>query len=97
MIFGALADPSRRAIVEQLLDGPRAVGELRLPHPIGASTLSKHLTVLTHAGLLTQQANGRRRICRVQSATLRELANWVDRNRRAIQSQRAALEKLFGV
>jgi DNA-binding transcriptional ArsR family regulator len=96
LVLGALANPTRRAIVEQLLETSCAVNELRLPRKISASTLSKHLTVLTQAGLLTQQAAGRKRICRVQKAPLRMVGAWVDQNRKLIYTQRATLERLFG-
>lgn len=97
LVLGALAHPTRRAIVEQLLESSCAVNELKLPRRISPSTLSKHLTVLTQAGLLTQQAVGRKRICRLQKAPLRMIGAWVDQNRKSIYTQRATLERLLGV
>ncbi|HRK30557.1 MAG TPA: metalloregulator ArsR/SmtB family transcription factor [Tepidisphaeraceae bacterium] len=97
LVLGALANPTRRAIVEQLLDTSCAVSELKLPRKISASTLSKHLTVLAEAGLLTQHASGRKRICRVQKVPLKQLGSWLETHRRSIYSQRASLERFFGV
>lgn len=96
-VFSALADPTRRAIVEQLFAGPRRVGELSLPRPIGAPTLSKHLRTLQQAGLVTQTAQGRFRVCTLNPAALRSLGIWIDLHRRQIPSQRAALMKYLGV
>lgn len=96
-VFFALSDPTRRAIVEQLLDGPRRVGELVLPRNIAAPTLSKHLSVLMKSGLLTQQSQGRARLCRLNTSALRPIKDWVEQHQPRVKSQRAALERYFGV
>lgn len=96
-VLFALADPTRRAIVEQLMRGSCRVGELRLPRRISPSTLSKHLMILRRAGLLTQTADGPARVCRIDPAPLRAAAAWFAPYRRPAGSQRAALERYFGL
>ena len=52
LIFAALADPTRRAILTALLAGDRTVGELAEPHAMSLTAISKHLRILAHAGLV---------------------------------------------
>jgi len=63
-VFAALADPTRRAMVSELAEhGIRTAGELAAPHEMSLPAVSKHLTVLERAGLLTRQRRGRNRVC----------------------------------
>lgn len=97
-LFFALSDPTRRAIVRQLLKhGPRQVSELDLPRKIGAPTLSKHLRCLIDCGLLTQKRAARRRLCQVNPDALRPAAEWCGytASPRPVGSQRALLERYF--
>jgi DNA-binding transcriptional ArsR family regulator len=66
----ALGDASRRAIVERLAERPRAVGELARALPLSRPAVSQHLRVLKAAGLVTQRAQGTRRIYRLDPAGL---------------------------
>jgi DNA-binding transcriptional ArsR family regulator len=77
--FAALADPTRRAIFERLGDGPRSVGALARGLPISRPAVSQHLKQLKEAGLVTDQADGTRRIYRIDPAGLGALRQWLDR------------------
>lgn len=75
----ALADPTRRAIVERLGSGDATVSELAAPFTMSMPAVSKHLRVLERAGLLTQEKAGRTRICRLNRVPLDDLARWLAR------------------
>jgi DNA-binding transcriptional ArsR family regulator len=74
----ALADPTRRAVFEQLRDGPRAVGEIARGLPVSRPAVSQHLRVLKEAGLVTDRQNGTRRLYRVDPGGLEELRAYLD-------------------
>ena len=80
--FAALADPTRRAILARLADGEATVNQLAEPFRLKLPTVSKHLKVLQHAGLVTQSRKAQWRPCRLEPAPLKEVADWVDRYRR---------------
>ncbi len=75
--FAALADPTRRAILGQLSDGEATVTELAQPFSISLQAVSRHLTVLEHAGLIVRGHSGTRRPSRLDGAALREAAEWL--------------------
>src|SRR5205085_9710171 len=75
--FAALADPTRRAIVERLTRGEASVGELAEPFDISLPAISKHLTVLEDAGLLARTKDGRMRQCRLREEPLRDAMRWL--------------------
>lgn len=77
--FLALADPTRRAIVERLASGDATVSELAAPFDMALPSVSKHLRVLERAGLMTQEKVGRTRVCRLSRAPLDDLARWLSR------------------
>lgn len=74
----ALADATRRAIVERLAERPRAVGELAAGLPVSRPAVSQHLKVLKDAGLVTERAEGTRRIYRLNQAGVRALRDQLD-------------------
>jgi DNA-binding transcriptional ArsR family regulator len=74
----ALGDRTRRAIVEQLRSGPRAVGEIADELPVSRPAVSQHLRVLKEAGLVTERRNGTRRIYRLDPDGLGELRDYFD-------------------
>jgi DNA-binding transcriptional ArsR family regulator len=76
--WGALADGSRRVIVASLVERPQAVGELAETLPISRSAVSQHLKVLKDAGLVSERAQGTRRIYRVNPAALGALRDQLD-------------------
>jgi DNA-binding transcriptional ArsR family regulator len=75
--FGALSDPTRRAIVEQLTLGEASVGELAEPFDVSLPAISKHLTVLEDAGLVVRTRQGRNRRCRLVEEPIREVLEWI--------------------
>ncbi|HWH55222.1 MAG TPA: metalloregulator ArsR/SmtB family transcription factor [Gaiellaceae bacterium] len=77
--IGALGDPTRRAIFEQLREGPRAVGEIAAELPVSRPAVSQHLRVLKDAGLVTERPNGTRRLYRLDPDGLSELRGYFDR------------------
>jgi DNA-binding transcriptional ArsR family regulator len=76
-IFGALADPTRRAILARLASGEVTVNELAEPFAMTQPAVSKHLKVLERAGLIARGRDAQRRPCRLQPASLRTVADWV--------------------
>jgi len=83
-VFRAISDPTRRAMLDRLLDGECAAGELaasrrrRMSQP----ALSQHLAVLRRANLVAQRRDGRRRLYRINPEPLREIVDWVEHYRR---------------
>src|SRR6266852_3949091 len=80
--FAALADPTRRAILARLAQGEATVNELAKPFTLSLPAVSKHLKVLQRAGLITQGRQAQWRPCRLASAPLKEVADWVESYRR---------------
>jgi DNA-binding transcriptional ArsR family regulator len=76
-IFGALADPTRRAILARLASGEVTVNELAEPFAMTQPAISKHLKVLERAGLIARGRDAQRRPCRLQPASLKTVADWV--------------------
>jgi DNA-binding transcriptional ArsR family regulator len=74
----ALGDPTRRAVFEQLRDGPRAVGEIARELPVSRPAVSQHLKVLKEAGLVADRPDGTRRLYRVDPAGLAKLRAYVE-------------------
>jgi DNA-binding transcriptional ArsR family regulator len=76
---GLLGDPTRRAIFELLARHPTTVGELSDQLPVTRSAVSQHLRVLKDGGLVISQAQGTRRICRLNPDGVTALRAWLDR------------------
>ena len=74
----ALADPTRHAIVARLAEGPQAVGELAAGLPVTRSAVSQHLKVLKDAGLVSERAEGTRRIYRLNPVAVAALRDQLD-------------------
>lgn len=81
LAFGALADPTRRAILSRLASGEASVSDLAKPFEMTLPAVSKHLKVLQRAGLVTQSREAQWRPCRLEAAPLKEVADWVERYR----------------
>lgn len=77
-VFSALADPTRRAILECLTAGELSVGQLAEPFDISMPAISKHLRVLEHAGLLVQEKDGRIRRCHIETEPLKAASDWLE-------------------
>ena len=82
LTFGALADPTRRAILARLARGEATVKELAEPFPISLQAVSKHLKVLEEAGLVARGRTAQLRPSRLQADALREAAEFLDEYRR---------------
>ncbi|MGH3377200.1 MAG: ArsR/SmtB family transcription factor [Actinoallomurus sp.] len=79
--FAALADPTRRQILERLAGGEATVNELAEPFDLSLPAVSKHLKVLRQAGLVEQSRQAQWRPCRLRPQPLREVALWMGRYR----------------
>ena len=81
VIFAALADPTRRAILARLAAGDATVTELAEPFSISLPAISRHLKVLEHAGLISRSRSGQWRSSTLQAAPLREATAWMEQYR----------------
>jgi DNA-binding transcriptional ArsR family regulator len=80
-VFGALADPTRRAILARLREGEASVSELAEPFPVSLQAVSKHLRVLEEAGLVARRIDGRTHRLRLAEASLDQTSDWLDEQR----------------
>ena len=85
--FAALADPTRRAILARLSNGAATVGELAEPFDISLPAVSRHLKVLTAAGLIERQAEAQFRRCALRGEGLRGASDWIEPYRRFWEDQ----------
>jgi DNA-binding transcriptional ArsR family regulator len=76
--LAALADPMRRSVFERLMDGPQPVGRIALGLPVSRPAVSQHLKVLKEAGLVTDRAEGARRVYAIDPKGLAELRRYLD-------------------
>ena len=83
LLFQALADPSRRAMVERLTRGPASVSELARPLAMSMPAVVQHLHVLEHSGLVRSEKVGRIRTCTVEPTALRAAESWIAARRSA--------------
>jgi DNA-binding transcriptional ArsR family regulator len=81
LAFQALADPTRRAIVERLTAGSASVSELAAPLPMSLPAVYQHLQVLESSGLVLSQKVGRVRTCHLNVTMLRTAENWIEERR----------------
>lgn len=93
--FGALSDPTRRAIVEKLTKGDASVGELAEPFDVSLPAISKHLTVLERAGLVERTKEGRTRRCRLVDEPMRDALEWIASYGQFWEGQLDSLERLL--
>jgi DNA-binding transcriptional ArsR family regulator len=94
-VFGALADPTRRAMLRQLAGGERTVSELAEPHVMSLAAASKHVKALERAGLLRRAVRGRVHYCSLNADRLREARRWIDFYSRFWEKRLDALDDLF--
>ena len=81
VVFGALADPTRRAILARLADGPATVNEIAEPFAMTLPAVSKHLKVLERAGLISRGRQAQWRPCKLEAEPLREASDFLGRYR----------------
>lgn len=91
-IFHALADPSRRGMVDRLSRGPASVKELAAPLSMALPSVMKHLRVLEAGGIVVSRKAGRVRTYRIEPAALASVEEWVSRRKAAWNSQFDRLE-----
>jgi len=77
MTFAALGDPTRRAILTMLLEDDMAVTDVAEPFDISLAAISKHLTILSRAGLISQEKRGRVKWCKLEPDALRNASVWM--------------------
>ncbi|MFO0729108.1 MAG: metalloregulator ArsR/SmtB family transcription factor [Myxococcota bacterium] len=89
-VFQALADPTRRALIDQLSRGPASVSQLAEPHRMSLAAVSQHLQVLEHCGVVKTAKVGRVRTCEIRAAGLSVAEQWIH-DRRALWERRLDL------
>jgi DNA-binding transcriptional ArsR family regulator len=93
--FGALADPTRRAILARLALGDATVNELAEPFAISQPAVSKHLKVLERAGLISRNRDAQRRPSRLEPKRLAEASRWLDQYREFWEASFARLDAVL--
>src|SRR5215211_3449357 len=93
--FAALADPTRRAILDRLAQGEATVTELAGPFAISQPAISKHLMVLERAGLITRGRDAQRRPCRIEGKPLADASAWIERYRAIWDGHFSRLDRLL--
>jgi len=81
VVFAALADPTRRAMLARLADGNATVTELAAPFSISLPAISRHLKVLERAGLISRSRSGQWRSSSLEATPLKEATDWMERYR----------------
>jgi len=94
-VFGALADPTRRAILARLTKGDALVTEIAEPFEISLAAVSKHVRVLERAGLVNRTVVGREHRCALNPRPLRAAADWVEHYRVFWETRLDALEQFI--
>jgi DNA-binding transcriptional ArsR family regulator len=95
LVFGALADPTRRAILARLSDGEATVAELAAPFAMSQPAVSKHLKVLEQAGLISRNRRATARLSRLEAEPLREVTTWLVRYQRFWDESHERLDDLL--
>ena len=94
-VFGALADPTRRAILARLADGDATVMELAAPFSVSQPAISKHLKVLESAGLISRQRRATARLSHLEPEPLKEATDWLARYRAIWEERHERLDDLL--
>ncbi len=92
LVFGALADPTRRAVLERLGKGEASIGELAQPFDMALPSLMKHVRVLESVGLVESQKQGRVRTCRLKPAAMTDAERWLVEQRTVWEARLDRLE-----
>jgi DNA-binding transcriptional ArsR family regulator len=93
--LAALSDPTRRAILARLAEGEATINELAQPFAISQPAISRHIKVLTEAGLIVQRVEGTKRPCRLASGALSELDEYLEMLRKALEQNYQRLDRLL--
>ena len=94
LVFAALADPTRRAILARLATGETTVTELAAPFAMSLPAVSKHLKVLERAGLIARGRDAQWRPCRLEANPLKDVAEWVEGYRRFCEQTSERYQRL---
>ena len=94
-VFGALADPTRRAILAQLADGDLTVGQLGAPFAVTQPAISRHLKVLEAAGLISRTRRATARLSHLEAEPLRDATAWLARYQAYWDESHERLEALL--
>jgi DNA-binding transcriptional ArsR family regulator len=92
-VFGAVADPTRRAILSRLGRNPARITDIAKDFPISLNSVSKHLRILERAGLVRREVRGREHVCTLNAQPLREAAGWMEEVRSFWEARLDALER----
>ena len=93
-LFAALADPTRRAVVERLTKGPASVSDLAAPHAMALPSFTQHLKVLESAGLISTRKQGRVRMVNIEAQPLTDAQTWLERQRKIWEARFDRLDAL---
>ena len=96
-VFAAIADPTRRAIVQILARKPATISQIARPFPVSFNAVSKHMMVLERAGLVHREIRGREHVCRLRPGALRQANAWLEQYRRFWEVRLDALEAYVAV
>ncbi|UDL89264.1 metalloregulator ArsR/SmtB family transcription factor [Mesorhizobium sp. PAMC28654] len=94
-VFAALADPTRRAIIERLSRGEARVTELAEPFDMSLNAVSKHIRVLEASGVVERHRKGRDHILSINARSLDEIDGWIERTRRYWEERLDGMERLL--
>jgi DNA-binding transcriptional ArsR family regulator len=94
-VFGALADPTRRAILARLRDGEASVAELAAPFAMSQPAISRHLKVLEQAGLISRSRRATARLSHLRAQPLKEATEWLARYREYWEQSYERLDELL--
>jgi len=94
-VFAALADPTRRDMVARLAGGDATVGELAGPYDVSVQAVSKHIRVLTEAGLVSQSKDAQRRPCHLEAEVFDLMTRWIERYRHQAQERFERLDAVL--
>jgi DNA-binding transcriptional ArsR family regulator len=94
-VYGAIADPTRRAIISRLAAGDENVGGLAGRFPMSFNAVSKHVKVLERAGLVRRRVQGREHVLRLEPGPLREASRWLEHYRDFWDARLDALEAML--
>ena len=94
-VFAALADPTRRAIIERLSRSQARVTEIAEPFPMSLNAVSKHIRVLEASGVIARHRNGRDHILSINGRSLDEVDDWIGQTRRYWEGRLEAMEGLL--
>src|SRR3984893_6751679 len=95
LVFGALADPTRRAILTRLTEGEATVAELAEPFQVSQPAISRHLKVLQNAALISRPRRATARLSHLEAEPLREVTTWLARYQRFWDESHEQLDELL--